>query len=131
MRIALDYDDFNPLNHRIDVIDMLRVRFDDFKVTMFTIPWDIRFVPDKKGLRITDKEWKPWVNKVKEGIEEGWLEIAIHGLTHLPMEFSELSYQEAKNRILVAQRCSLTLVLRQMGCLKLLTGLFLTVQGKQ
>jgi len=118
MMISLDYDDYQPMNHRWDMIDQLRVRFDDFKVTMFTIPWDIRFLPEKKGIQITDKEWKPWVEKTKEAVEEGWMEVAIHGLTHLPLEFSELSYQEAKNRILVAQKMFFNVGIKTNGMFK-------------
>lgn len=71
---------------------------------MFTIPWDIRFSPQTKGAPITDKQYEPWVSTIRKAIEDGWMEIMIHGLTHAPREFEKLTYQEAKNRILVAQK---------------------------
>ncbi len=71
---------------------------------MFTIPWDIRFSPRTKGTPITQPEYKQWVDAVRKGQEDGWLDIAIHGLTHAPREFENLSYQEAKNRVVVAQK---------------------------
>ena len=118
MKIALDYDDYGPMNHRWDIIDQLRTRFDDLKVTMFTIPWDIRFLPESKGAQITDPKFKAWVEKTKEAIEDGWMEVAIHGLTHLPLEFGELSYQEAKNRILVAQKMFVNVGIKTNGMFK-------------
>lgn len=104
MKISLDFDDFSPMNHRIDLIDELRQRYSGFKVTMFTIPWDIRFNPQGKGTPITDMKYAEWVSYVKKAIKDGWMEIAIHGLTHAPTEFHDLTYEEAKNRIVVAQK---------------------------
>lgn len=104
MKIALDYDDFSPLNHRFDLLDKLRERYEGFKVTMFTIPWDIRFNPDGKGTPITDRLYAPWVDRVKEAVEQGWMEIALHGLDHAPQEFENLTYQQAKNRVIVGEK---------------------------
>lgn len=104
MQIAVDYDDFSPLNHRFDMLDSIRERYPDFKVTMFTVPWEIRLSPSTKGTPITDEEYKPWVERVVEAQKEGWMDIALHGLTHAPREFEKLSYQDAKNRIIVGQK---------------------------
>ena len=104
MKISLDCDDFSPLNHRFDLLEQLSLRYKGFKVTMFTVPWEIRIEPQKKGTPITDKEYEPWVDAVRRGVDGGWLEIAIHGLTHAPSEFHHLTYEEAKNRVLTGQK---------------------------
>lgn len=104
MTISVDFDDFSPLNHRFDMLAKLRERYKDFKVTMFTIPWEIRLNPDGKGTPITDEKYMMWCHAVKKGVEDGWLEVAIHGLTHKPLEFSQLSYQKAKDRVTVSMK---------------------------
>lgn len=102
--IVLDTDDFSPLNHRFDMLDKLKDRYPDFKITMFTVPWEIRLSPDDKGTPITDSKYDGWFYAVKAWIDKGWMEIAIHGLTHAPREFEKLTYDEAQKRILVAQK---------------------------
>ena len=104
MNISLDFDDMGPLNHRFDLFNMLRDRYPNIKVTMFTIPWDIRLNPNGMETPITDKEHAPWCATVRQAIKDGWMEVMIHGLTHAPREFEKLTYQEAKNRVLVAQK---------------------------
>lgn len=104
MKISYDVDDMGPCNHRLDLFQLLRERYPKLKVTMFTIPWDIRFSPHTKGAQITDKQYAPWVATIRKAIEDGWMEVMIHGLTHGPREFEHLTYQEAKNRLLVAQK---------------------------
>ena len=102
--VSMDFDDFSPLNHRFDLIAMIQNRYPDFKVTMFTIPWDIRISTSKKGTPITEPEYRPWVNAVKQAVDAGWMEVAIHGLTHAPEEYAQLTYTQAKNRLLVATK---------------------------
>ena len=104
MRISLDYDDLSPLSHRFDLCEKLRERYPDFRVTFFTIPWDIRFSPATNGTPITDEKYKDWCTYVKKAVDDGWMEIGIHGLTHAPREFEHLSYDETKKRVLVAQK---------------------------
>jgi len=102
--IALEFDDFQPLNHRLDILDKLRDRYPDFKVTMFTIPWDIRYETDKGGIPISREKFIPWVNAVRHGVEKGWLEIAVHGLTHGPNEFNGIEAKLAKAKIMFAEK---------------------------
>jgi hypothetical protein len=104
MKISCDYDDFSPMNHRFDILDKIRERYPDFKVTMFTVPWEIRLSPSTKGTPITHDRYKPWVDKVIEAVDEGWMDISLHGLTHAPREMENLTYQEVKNRILTGQK---------------------------
>ncbi len=99
--IALEADDFNPKNHRFDVLDKLRDRYDDFKITMFTVCWDIRYNSQKGGLPIS--KYPAWVNAVRHAVEDGWMEIAVHGLTHVPHEFLELEPRLAAAKVKFAE----------------------------
>jgi len=101
--ITLSLDDFNPLNHRFDLLDKMKERFDGFKITMFTIPWDIRTELNQGGLAINQERFIPWVNAVRHSVEKGWLEVAIHGLTHVQGEFQELDEKHASSRIKFAK----------------------------
>lgn len=98
MTVAFEFDDFNPRNSNFGVLENIKDHYPEFKVTMFTTPWDIT---TGQHLAITERDFGPWVNAVKKASD--WLEIAVHGLTHLPMEFSELNYKAAKERIMVAE----------------------------
>lgn len=102
--IALEADDFGPLNHRLDVLRKLRDRYPDFKITMFTVPWDIRFNTEGGGTPISKPEYSEWVNIVRHGVEDGWLEIAVHGLTHAPREFEGMDAKQAGARITFAEK---------------------------
>jgi hypothetical protein len=102
--ITLEADDFGPLNHRLDVIRKLRDRYKDFKITMFTIPWDIRFNTEMGGTPISKPEYSEWVNIVRHGVEDGWLEIAVHGLTHAPREFEGMEARLAVAKVKFAEK---------------------------
>ena len=104
MKISYDVDDLSPYCHRFDLIENLRERYLDFKMTAFFIPWDIRYNAQEKGTPITDKRYKDFADYVVDGQLDGWLDISIHGLTHAPEEFLNLTYTEAQNRLLVAQK---------------------------
>lgn len=102
--IALEFDDFSPLNHRFDVLEKLKLRYPNLKVTMFTVCWDLRYQLEKGGLPISKEDFIPWVNAVKHAVKEGWLEIAIHGLTHVPHEFLELEPKLAVSKVKFAEK---------------------------
>lgn len=104
MKISYDVDDLSPMNHRFDLIEKFRKRYPGFKMTAFLIPWDIRFNPQGKGTPITEPEYMSFVSYVKKAQKDGWLDISIHGLTHAPSEFLNLTYKEAKGRALAAQK---------------------------
>lgn len=102
MKVALEYDDFGPINSSFGILESFKEHYPDFKVTMFTVPWDIRFGDNYgKGAPITLEKYKPWVNAVNDC---DWIEIALHGLSHAPMEFSELSYEAAIKRLVVGMK---------------------------
>lgn len=101
MKIALEYDDFSPKNSSFGLLEDIKDHYPNFKVTMFATPWEIRW---GEMTPITNEKWKPFVDACKIAIEQGWLELAIHGLTHAPMEFAEISSDEAIKRVLVAEK---------------------------
>lgn len=101
--ISLEADDFNPQNHRFDILEKLRVRYQDFKITMFMVCWDIRYNTQGGGLPISKDEYRSWVNVVRHAVEDGWMEIAIHGLTHAPHEFLQLEPKLATAKVRFAQ----------------------------
>jgi hypothetical protein len=87
MIISLEFDDFSPQNN-LDLLYELVSFFRNFKVTLFTIPWfDVSNISE-------------WRNDVVRGINEGWLEIAYHGLTHQEEEFYRLTYDDAMEKII-------------------------------
>jgi hypothetical protein len=98
LKIALEFDDFGPKNHQLPLLEELKEHYPKLKVTMFTVPWDIRF---GEHAAITLDKFQPWVDAVKKF---DWIEIALHGLTHIPLEFSEISYEGAKKRIIIGER---------------------------
>lgn len=99
IKIALEYDDFSPRNTRFDLLEKLREHYPTFKVTMFTVPWEVRFGTQTP---ITEPDYAPFVNAVKAS--KDWLEVALHGLTHAPMEFAELSHDGATKRLVIGQK---------------------------
>lgn len=104
MTISFGIDDFGPSNHRFDLLTDFHERYPKCKITLFTIAWDIRFNPNDKGSPITDKKFDTWCETTRQAIKDGWIEIAIHGLTHKLREFENLTFDEAKKRVLVAQK---------------------------
>lgn len=99
MKIILEFDDFSPRNSNLGLLEDLKDHFKGFKVTLFTVAWDIRW---GEPTPITEEKWKPFCEAVKKS--EDWMEIAVHGLTHVPSEFKNISYDKAKKRIGVAEK---------------------------
>lgn len=104
MIVTLDLDDYSPMNNHMGLLEKLREKYNGFKVTLFTVPWEIRWKGKGKGTPITDKMYAPFVEATKQAVADGWMEIAIHGLTHHPREFENLSYDMAKKRVMIAQK---------------------------
>ena len=108
MKIALEYDDFGPVNSNFGLLEKLHETYPNFKVTLFTVPWDIRWAHGITGsvlqeaAAITKPDYKAWVDAVNDC--KDWIEIAIHGLTHAPMEFAELSYEAAMKRMVIGMK---------------------------
>ena len=101
-RVAIEYDDLSPACHNLPLLEKMKEHLPNLKVTLFTIPFDIRFC---KGIQdsapITLPTFAPFVKAVNS---LDWVEIALHGLTHAPMEFAELSYEGAIKRLTVGMK---------------------------
>lgn len=111
-KVALEYDDFGPRNSNLALLEEIKEHYPDFKVTLFTVPWEIRFGSASQttpGTPITDAAYQPWVEAVKQN--EDWMELALHGFTHklgdprqgIPGEM-ECSYEDAQKIITVAEK---------------------------
>ncbi len=99
MKIVLEFDDFSPRNSNFGLLEDLKDHFKGFKVSLFSVPWDIRW---GEPTPITDEKYIPFVNAVNAS--EDWIEICVHGLTHMFSEFKTISYDEAKKRISIAEK---------------------------
>lgn len=111
-KVALEYDDFGPRNSNLSILEEIKEHYPNFKVTLFTVPWEIRFGQLTQGVigtPITDAGCAPWVDAVKQN--EDWMELALHGLTHklgdprqgIPGEM-EIPYEDAKKIAMVAEK---------------------------
>lgn len=102
MKIALEYDDFGPQNSNFGLLEKLKEHYPNFKVTLFTVPWDVRFGRNlQESAPITLDKFAPWCEAVSNA---DWIEVALHGLTHSPLEFAELSYEAAIKRIVIGMK---------------------------
>lgn len=99
MKVLFDLDDLSPRNTQLSLLEELKEHFPKFKVTMFMVPWEIRL---GEPTPITDERFKPFCDALIKGSD--WIEVAVHGLTHAPEEFKTLGYEEAKKRIMVAEK---------------------------
>lgn len=81
LTVSLDFDDFSPLNNRMDLLLRLKEHYPDLKVTMFTILFD------------AEREINPMIRIQKDSNLEiikqnlDWIETVPHGLTHMDREF--------------------------------------------
>lgn len=97
MILALDFDDFSPLNSNFGILESLKEHYPDFKVSMFTVPWNTQGVSESTP--ITEAKYKAWVDAVNDS---PWIEILMHGLLHTPLEFAKLGYDDARKRLIIA-----------------------------
>lgn len=96
MKLALEFDDFNPKPevNCIDIIDRIIAQYPNIKLTFFTTPLYER-VPlfrDKK-----------WCERVKKHIDNNNIQLAVHGLYHTVEEFKTKSKDDALLSIAVAE----------------------------
>lgn len=98
MKIALELDDFSPRNSNFGLLDNMREHYKDFKVSLFTTPWEIRW---GEQTPITLDKFKPFTEAVRNS---DWIEVCVHGLTHAPLEFAEISYDNARKRVIIAEK---------------------------
>ncbi len=92
MKVTLGLDDFSVVNNRLDLLLKLKSKFSDFKVSLFTVPEDIR------------TDWGPYtvrkdtLLKIRENLD--WLQIIPHGLTHTGSELKRCDYATFKYEIM-------------------------------
>lgn len=92
MKILLDFDDlyseypYDCLNS----IDYLVKEIPNIKILLFTIP-------NLNNKKITNKN--NFIERVKNHIKAGNIKIGVHGNTHEVLEFKELDYNVAYNKI--------------------------------
>lgn len=103
MKIALEYDDFSGVNHNLGLLEKMHEHFPKFKVTLFLVPWDVQFSRTlQDSAPLTLDKYKPFTEAIKKS--EDWMEVALHGLTHAPLEFAELSREAAYKRIVIGMK---------------------------
>jgi predicted deacetylase len=99
-KIAIEYHDASPshpLGPRMwDILESFREHYPDYKVTLFTVPSELRF---GKAQTMRHDGFKPWVKIAKKAYDQGWVRYALHGFTHVPREFENLTYEDAAKRI--------------------------------
>ncbi len=99
MQIVLEIDDFSPRNSNLGLLEDLHEHYPNFKVSLFTVPWEIRF---GEPTPITQEKFKPFCDALIKS--KDWIEVCLHGLTHNKGEFEDISYDEAKKRVMVAEK---------------------------
>lgn len=82
MKVALDLDDFSILRNRMDLLTKIREHYPTFKVSLFTIPYDIEYESSMQRMYREDAK-----KLIHENLD--WLQIIPHGLTHIPREFEK------------------------------------------
>ena len=92
--VALSLDDFSVLNNRMDLLLKLKEHYPDFKVSLFTIPFDMQIEanPQAKTLR------EGALNLIKENLD--WLKLIPHGLTHMAREMENVDYYSFRDLVL-------------------------------
>lgn len=78
---VIDLDDFGSINPGYDLLLKLREHFPDFKATLFTVPFSLKYFYKSAPI----EKLKIWGKNVTE--QSDWLEIAPHGFAHLRGEW--------------------------------------------
>lgn len=89
--VVMDVDDFGYLMPGYDDLLRLKNSFDGFKITAFTIPLPKEFYSQENAKHFQASKYKEWAKIVNE---QKWLEVAIHGFSHVHNEM-ETSYEKA------------------------------------
>lgn len=78
--VVLDIDDFSVLRSRIDLLRTIKEYYPNFKVSMFTIPFDYEY--EMADIRLMRAELLKYIQANLD-----WIQIIPHGLMHIPREF--------------------------------------------
>lgn len=95
-KVAFSVDDFSVINNRMDLFLKIKEHYPDFKVSLFTIPFDISVEGNIQNHIHRDKA----LELIKKNLD--WLEIIPHGLTHMPNEMEKVDYYGFRDLILPA-----------------------------
>src|SRR6266576_3392562 len=82
MKVSLDLHDFSIENNRLDLLLKLKEHFADFKVSLFTIPIDIKMRGQRK-----DRD----LERIHACLP--WMQIIPHGLRHNGTEARNWDYR--------------------------------------
>lgn len=91
MKVVLDLHDFSVANNRLDLLLKLKEHFPNFKVSMFTVPYEKK--EDWGPTLIHDENLK----EIKKHL--GWIQIIPHGLHHDGREARNWDYEIFKHKI--------------------------------
>jgi hypothetical protein len=91
MIVSFDLHDFSILNNYFDLLLKLREYYPTFKVSLFTVPFDIKH---KEGNR------QEALTKIKTCLD--WIQIIPHGIYHNSSEMRRCSYQQFKDHVIPA-----------------------------
>lgn len=90
VKVSLDLHDFSVANNRLDLLWKFKGYFPNFKVSLFTVPFDIK---NEKG----QKDRKETLRKIHDCL--GWIQIIPHGLTHNSSEARHWDYDHFINTV--------------------------------
>lgn len=87
--VVLDLDDFSVLRSRMDLLTTIKEHYPNFKVSMFTIPYDYEY--ETTTLRLVRAEA---LDRIKKNLD--WIQVIPHGVMHIPQEFSRADKETMK-----------------------------------
>lgn len=87
--VVLSLDDFSVLRSRMDLLTTIKEHYPNFKVSMFTIPYDYEY--ETTTLRLVRSEA---LEKIKKNLD--WIQIIPHGVMHIPEEFAHCDRETMK-----------------------------------
>lgn len=82
-KVVIDFDDYSVLNNSFDLLLEFKERYPQAKVSLFTIPMDVKSEQSMNARLHRDKALK----LLHENLD--WLEIIPHGVTHFAREFEK------------------------------------------
>ena len=85
--ICLDLDDFSVLNNRLDLLLKIKEHYPNFKVSLFTVPFDVAREVNPQARLHREGALK----KIKENLS--WMQFIPHGLTHMTDEMEKCDYE--------------------------------------
>lgn len=93
-RVCLSLDDFSVLNNRLDLLLKIKEHYPNFKVSLFTVPFDVSREVNPQARLHREGALK----MIKENLD--WMQIIPHGLTHMTNEMKKCDYELFKKVML-------------------------------